>query len=143
MYQTILVTLDTTDSDRTIIDHIKPLVALWHSHVALLHVADGWAARRFGVDAVSPEVTEDRAYLERVRAEFMAAGIPCEAILAFGDPATEIMRYVEEHDCDLIAMATHGHKFMADLLLGETAVRVQHNVKVPVLMVRTVKIADT
>ncbi len=138
MYDTILVTLDTTESDRTIIDHVIRLAVLTHSHVALLHVADGWAARRFGVDAVSPEVTKDRIYLEHIRAEFTDAGIPCEATLAFGSPADEIIRYVEGHDCDLIAMATHGHQFVADLILGETAVRVQHHVTVPVLLVRAV-----
>lgn len=140
MYDIILVTLDTTDSDRTIIDHIKPLARLLKSRIVLVHVADGWAARRFGVDAVSPEVTQDRAYLERIRAEFTGESIACEAVLAFGDPATEIIRLVDEHGCNLIAMATHGHKFVADLFLGETAVRVQHNVKVPVLMVRDVKL---
>ncbi len=112
--------------------------ALLHSQVVLLHVADGWAAQRFGADAVSPEITQDKAYLEQVRAEFAAEGIPCEAELAFGDPAHEIVRWVEEHGCDLIAMSTHGHKFMADLVLGETAMHVQHRVSVPVLLLRAV-----
>ena len=79
MYKTILVTLDGTPSDRTIIEHIKQLAQLLHSRLVLLHVADGWAARAFGADAVSPEIIEDKAYLENVQSEFLSAGIPTEA----------------------------------------------------------------
>jgi nucleotide-binding universal stress UspA family protein len=138
MYDKILVTLDTTATDRAIIEHIKPLALLLHSEVVLLHVADGWAAQRFGADAVSPEVTGDRVYLEQVRDEFVAAGIPCTEELAFGVPAEEIIRWVETHSCDLVAMSTHGHQLLADLVLGETATRVQHHLSVPVLLLRAV-----
>ena len=136
MYETILVTLDTTPTDRAVIDHIKPLAKLCGSKVILLHVADGWAARQFGQDAVSREVTEDRAYLEKVRAEFAAEGIVAETDLAFGEPPREIIKWVREKGCSLIAMSTHGHKFLMDLLLGTTATQVQHRVDVPVLLVR-------
>ena len=136
MYNKILVTLDTTPSDRAIIEHIKVLAQIMHSRVALLHVADGWAARMYGPDAVSPEVNEDRAYLERVRAEFQAEGIPVEAALAYGDPANEIVKWVQQEGCDLVAMSTHGHRFIKDLLLGTTAPKVQHRISVPVLLLR-------
>jgi nucleotide-binding universal stress UspA family protein len=136
MYKTILVTLDGTETDRAIIDHIKELALALRSRVALLHVADGWAARTFGADAVSPEITEDKTYLETVRAELQLAGIPTEAELAFGEPAKEIVKWIEEKGCDLVAMSTHGHRFVADLFLGTTANRVQHNTGVPVLLLR-------
>ena len=96
MYQKILVTLDATPTDRTIIEHVKELAKIMHSRIVLLHVADGWAARRYRADAVSPEVTDDKAYLEVVRAEFQATGVIADAELAFGDPAEEIIRWVEE-----------------------------------------------
>src|SRR5580658_4400490 len=108
MYDTILMTLDTTPTDRAIIKHIKALAAKMQSRVVLLHVADGWAARTFGPDAVGPEVTEDRAYLQRVCKDFESAGIPAETFLAFGDPVTEIVNWVQERHCDLVAMSTHG-----------------------------------
>ena len=136
MYQTILVTLDSTPTDRAIIDHVKPLARLMQSRVVLFHVADGWAARTFGADAVSPEVTADREYLERVRGEFEADGMQAETVLAFGEPADEIVKWVRAKGCDLIAMSTHGHRFLADLILGTTASRVQHQVRVPVLLLR-------
>ena len=136
MYDTILVTLDGTPTDRAIIEHIKQLAKLAHSRLVLLHVADGWAARTYGRDAVSPEIAEDTAYLEKVQAEFAAIGIPAQAELAYGEPANEIIRWVKQKGCDLVAMSTHGHRFLADVFLGTTASRVQHSISVPVLLLR-------
>ena len=136
MYNTILVTLDGTPSDRAIIEHVKQLAKLAGSRLVLLHVADGWAARTYGRDAVSPEITEDTAYLEKVRSEFQGTGISAEAELAYGDPASEIVKWVQQKGCDLVAMSTHGHRFLADLFLGTTASRVQHSISVPVLLLR-------
>jgi nucleotide-binding universal stress UspA family protein len=136
MYKTILVTLDGTPSDQAIIRHVQQLAKLAQSRVVLLHVADGWAARTYGPDAVGPEITEDTAYLKGVRAEFQSTGIPVEAELAYGDPATEIVKWVRQKGCDLVAMSTHGHRFLADLFLGTTAIRVQHRLSVPVLLLR-------
>lgn len=136
MYDTILVTLDGTPTDQAIIAHIKQLAKLAHSQVVLLHVADGWAARTYGPDAVSAEITEDTAYLEQVRSELQAAGIPTQAELAYGDPVTEIVKWVEQKGCSLVAMSTHGHRFFADIFLGTTASRVQHSIRVPVLLLR-------
>jgi len=137
MYDTILVTLDGTPSDRAIIEHIKQLAKLAHSRLVLLHVADGWAARTYGPDAVSPEIAEDTAYLEKVLAEFQSAGIPTQAELAYGEPANEIIKWVKQKGCDLVAMSTHGHRFLADVFLGTTASRVQHNISAPVLLLRS------
>ncbi len=136
MYDTILVTLDGTPTDRAIIEHVKRLAVLAKSHLVLLHVADGWAARTYGPDAVSPEITEDTAYLQKVQSEFRAEGIPAEAELAYGDPVSEIVKWVKQKGCDLVAMSTHGHRFLADLFLGTTATRVQHAISVPVLLLR-------
>lgn len=136
MYETILVTLDGTPTDRAIIEHIKKLANLAHSRVVLLHVADGWAARTYGPDAVSPEIAEDTAYLEKIRAELQSAGIPAEAELAYGEPASQIIQWVQRKGCDLVAMSTHGHRFLADVFLGATATRVRHNINVPVLLLR-------
>jgi nucleotide-binding universal stress UspA family protein len=136
MYKTILVTLDGKPTDRTIVDHIKTLAHEMHSRVVLMHVADGWAARTFGPDAVSQEVSDDQRYLDRVRGEFEASGTPAEIVLAFGEPADEIVRWIRQNGCDLVAMSTHGHRFLADLFLGTTASRVQHQVSVPVLLLR-------
>jgi nucleotide-binding universal stress UspA family protein len=136
MYNTILVTLDGTPTDKAIVEHVKKLAKMAHSRVVLLHVADGWAARTYGPDAVSPEIAQDTAYLEKVCAEFQDVGISAEAELAYGEPVKEIVRWVRQKGCDLVAMSTHGHRFLADIFLGTTASRVQHNISVPVLLLR-------
>jgi nucleotide-binding universal stress UspA family protein len=136
VYKTILVTLDGTRTDRTIIEHVKALAKWAGSDVVLLHVADGWAARTYGPDAISPEITEDTAYLKKVCAEFQAEGISARAELAYGDPGREIVKWVKQKGCDLVAMSTHGHGFLADLLLGSASRRVRHSIHVPVLLLK-------
>jgi nucleotide-binding universal stress UspA family protein len=136
LYKTILVTLEGTSTDRAIIDHIKPLAKLMRSRLVLLHVATGVPAKYHGKDAAGKEVDESRNYLGRVQSEFAAEGIPAEAELAYGDAAREIVNWVSRKGCDLVAMSTHGHQWVADLLLGTTAIKVQHNISVPVLLLR-------
>ena len=136
MYKTILVTLDTTSTDRAVIDHVKQLAAVLHSSVVLLHVATGVSAQFHGANAGGEEVEEDQAYLERIQTEFESAGIPARAELAFGNPAREIIKRVKEMDCDMVAMSTHGHKGVTDLILGTTINQVRHSVSVPVLLLR-------
>ena len=136
LYKTILVTLEGTPTDQAIIEHVKLLAQAMQSRVVLLHVATGVPAKYHGTDAAGKEVEESRAGLERVRAEFTAAGIPAEVELACGEPAKQIVNWVRQNGCDLVAMSTHGHQFMADLVLGTTAFNVQHSISVPVLMIR-------
>ena len=136
LYKTILVTLEGTATDRAIIDHIKLLAPAMQSRVVLLHVATGVPAKYHRTDAAGKEVEESKVFLGRVRDEFTAAGIPTEAQLAYGEPAKEIVNWVQQNGCDLVAMSTHGHQFVADLVLGTTANRVQHSLSVPVLLLR-------
>jgi nucleotide-binding universal stress UspA family protein len=136
MYDNILLTLDASPADRPIIEHIKKLARIMRSRVVLLHVATGTAVKVYGANAAGKEVDDSRAYLDRVKAEFDEANIPAAAELGYGEPAKEIVKWVEKKGCDLIAMGTHGHKLLADLVFGTTATRVQHNISVPVLLLR-------
>ena len=136
LYKKILVTLECTPTDRAIIDHIKRLAPAMQSRVVLLHVATGVPAKYHRTDAAGKEVEESKAFLGRIREEFSAAGIPTEAQLAFGEPVKEIVNWVQRNGCDLVAMSTHGHQLLADLVLGTTAIRVQHSLSIPVLLLR-------
>jgi manganese transport protein len=139
MYKLILVTLDGTACDRALIEHVKLLAKQAQSKLVLLHVADGWAARTYGPDAVSPEITEDTAYLRRVQAEFLTAEIPTEIQLAYGSPPVEVLKAAEALKCDLIAMAGHGHRLFGDILHGSTITQVRHKTLIPLLLVRAKK----
>jgi nucleotide-binding universal stress UspA family protein len=136
VYETILLALDLSPADRPIIEHVKKLAGIMHSRVVLLHVAVGAAAQFHEEDAGGKEVKEARAYLKQIRAELESSGVPAECQLAFGEPAREIIKWVDEKGCDLVAMGTHGHKLVGDLFFGATASKVQHNIGVPVLLLR-------
>jgi nucleotide-binding universal stress UspA family protein len=56
--------------------------------------------------------------------------------LALGDPAKEILKTAERQNCDLIAMTTHGHRFISDLVHGSTISEVRHKATIPILLVR-------
>ncbi|PYP79049.1 MAG: universal stress protein [Gemmatimonadetes bacterium] len=140
MYQRILVPLEHSDYDDAILAHVAELARFHRSSVVLIHVADGWAARnQQGLSLrESAEMRDDRDYIETRRDELEAAGISAEAVLAGGDPGTEIAAAAERERCDLVAMSTHGHKGVQDLLRGSVANEVRHRTTVPVLMVRGV-----
>ena len=141
MYKRILVTVDGTKTDRAIIGHVKELARLAQSHVVLLHVADGWAARNYERFQLreSEEMKQDREYLAALSEELRGEGYEVKAVLAMGDPATEIIKLARAESVDLIAMTTHGHRFVADLLHGSTADKVRHEVDVPVLLLKVRK----
>jgi len=141
MYKHILIPLENGDADETILGHIKPLARMTGAKLLLVHVADGWVARNFNQLklAESEEMKQDRAYLEKRRRELSDEGFSCEAVLALGEPSNEIIKLAETRDVDLIAMTTHGHRFISDILYGATADKVRHAVNVPVLLVRAGK----
>ena len=138
MYATILVALENSKTDEAILNHVESLAKLAGSRLLLVHVADGWVARTKDELnlADSAEMKEDRAYLESVRARFSGKGIESDTVLLAGEPADEIVKLAEVRKVELIAMSTHGHRFLADLILGSTARRVRHEVGVPVLLVK-------
>lgn len=138
LYRKILVTLENSATDEAILTHVLSLAKLTGAELLLVHVADGWAARHLEQLnlAESAEMREDREYLETVRQRFVAAGIRAEAILLNGEPADEIVKVAEARGADLIAMSTHGHRFVGDLIFGSTSRKVRHVAQVPVLLVR-------
>jgi nucleotide-binding universal stress UspA family protein len=138
MYKRILVAAENSAADRAVLSHVQDLARLTGAKLVLVHVADGWAARNFHELHLreSQEMRDDRDYLERLRVELAEAGFEVETRLALGDPAREIARVAGEEQVDLIAMSTHGHRFVKDVLLGATADRLRHLVKIPVLLVR-------
>jgi len=138
MYRRILVAVENSPADRTILSHVTALARLTGAELLLVHVADGWAARHFDELKLreSEEMKSDRVYLEELQADLITQGFKVQTKLALGDPATELIRAADDKTIDLIAMSTHGHRFLADLLLGATADRVRHLVKVPVLLLR-------
>ena len=138
MYKRILVAVENSAYDSAIIDHVAKLASLCRASVVIIHVADGWVARNIQQLALreSDEMKEDRAYIDGLAARLEQQGLQAEAVLACGNPGQEICAAAAREQCDLIAMATHGHKLLNDVLRGSVANAVRHNTTVPVLLVR-------
>ena len=138
MYKKILVALENSRSDEALLPHIEKLAVLLHSELLLVHVADGWAARHFDKLklAESEEMKADRAYLESTASRLRAAGLVVQVQLALGDPPEQILKAADSEQCDLIAMTTHGHRLIGDIIYGSTIEKVRHHATVPLLVVR-------
>ena len=141
MYQKILVALENSPADKHLLPEVAALAKLLRSQVLLLHVADGWAARHFEdlKLAESEEMREDRNYLEGLAAQLRAEGLQVNTCLALGNPPDEILKTADRESCDLIAMATHGHRYLSDILHGSTIAEVRHRAIAPLLLVRAGK----
>lgn len=138
MYKKILVAIENSRADEAILEHIGGLARLTGASLLLVHVADGFAARHFEDLELreSDEIRDDRAYLARRTDELTSAGLVVESRLAMGDPPTELIRIAAAEQVDLIAMSTHGHRFLSDVIHGTTVDKVRHTVRVPVLLLR-------
>ena len=137
MYHKILVALENSRSDQTLLPHIEQLASLVHAELLLVHVADGWVARHFDKLklAESEEMKADRDYLESTAAKLRDRGLRVSVHLALGDPPTEILRTAETEKCDLIAMTTHG-RGASRLLLGSVADKVLRGTTCSILLAR-------
>jgi nucleotide-binding universal stress UspA family protein len=138
VYKRILLPLDNSPTDGPIIAHVHELARHCGASLLLIHVADGFAARNLEQLELkeSEEIRKDRAYLDETAARLAATGLQVDAILAGGDPTDEIVAAAVREKCDLIAMGTHGHRFIKDIFFGSVANEVRHKSLVPVLLVR-------
>ncbi|MFA6546734.1 MAG: universal stress protein [Limisphaerales bacterium] len=138
MYRKILVALENSRADESLLPHVTELARLHGSSLLLVHVADGWVARNYDQLklAESEEMRADQGYLDATAAQLRAAGLTVESHLALGDPPKEILKTAEREQCDLIAMTTHGHRLLGDLIYGSTIEQVRHRAAIPVLLVR-------
>ena len=141
MYKKILIALDNSPADAAMLAHVAELASHFGSQLLLLHVADGFAARAFDQLklAESEEMKADQDYLKKIAEDFRAKKISVETRLALGNPPTEIVKLAEGENCDLIAMAGHGHKLLGDILHGSTITEVRHSTAIPLLVLRAKK----
>ncbi len=141
MYKKILVALENSPADESILPHVTELALRFGSKILLLHVADGFAARSFEQLklAESEEMKTDRIYLEKIAGELRVKKLSVESQLALGSPPTEIVKIAEAGKFDLIAMAGHGHRLFGDIFHGSTITQVRHNTSIPLLVARTPK----
>ena len=138
MYKHILVPLDNSPVDQVILNHVRDLARFCGADLVLVHVADGYAARLQNDLNLedSEEIKKDRLYLEERSQELSENGFQVKSYLIGGEPADEILSIAEKERCDLIAMSTHGHRFLKDIILGSVAENIRHRTNIPILMIR-------
>ena len=140
MYKNILIPLDNSPTDQAILEHIRPLAQMTKAHLVLMHVADGFGARlqdQLNL-ADSEEMKKDQSYLDQHCEALTREGFKVKAILVQGkEPVVGILEIAQKEACDLIAMATHGHGFVKDLILGSVADNLRHQTDIPILMIRS------
>jgi manganese transport protein len=138
MFKKILVALDHSRADNELLPQVKELAKLTQAEILLLHVSTGWAAQwQDNLNlSDSQEMKEDREYLERVAQKLREEGFPVTARHERGEPARAILKAARGEHCDLIAMAAHGHKLIADLIHGTTITKVRHESEIPIFLIK-------
>jgi manganese transport protein len=141
MFKKILVALDHSKADAALLPRVKQLAQLTEAEIVLLHVSTGWAAQ-WQDDlnlSDSKEIKEDQDFLDGVAQELRAEGFRVTTRHARGEPAREILKGAQAEQCDLIAMTTHGHRLISDLIHGTTITKVRHESPVPIFLVKAEK----
>lgn len=70
------------------------------------------------------------------------AGYAVSVAVRFGEPAEEILRFIESEGVQLVAMTTHGRTGLRRLIFGSVAEQVLRRVVVPVLLFCPLETAD-
>jgi len=133
VYKKILVAMDCSPVDEVIIEHVSALAIQNQAQVYLLHVVH------------SHTLDQHRTMLEK--AELLlnhscdllkSRHIKAYMIIRSGEPDTEILDEVEGKDYDLVAMATHGHSLIGDILFGSVSRSLKHKITIPLLLIKPV-----
>ena len=131
VYRKILVTMDCSPVDNAIVEHIAALALLSGAKVHLLHVVH---SHTLDQDRILREKAEKclQDHLDSLRQK----GVEAQMVLRSGEPESEILEEIENNGYDLVAMALHGHTFLADALLGSVSRSLKHAIRIPLLLLR-------
>jgi nucleotide-binding universal stress UspA family protein len=141
MYDRILLPTDGSETMAGVIEHAVGLADHHDATLHTLYVANTASLSDLPADAGWENVTEalhreGEEAIATIEAQAERHGIAIEPDVREGSPATEILDYADEEDCDVIVMGTHGRSGVDRLLLGSVAERVVRSSAVPVLTIR-------
>jgi manganese transport protein len=138
-YRRIGVAVEFTAGDDAVLEHAANLARAHAAPLVLLHVVEGAGASLFGPDTADQESRQDQEAMAVLVEHLHREGLQAEGVLGYGTPAKELVRLAREGNLDLLVLGTHGHRFLADLALGETVSPVLHRMTIPVLVVPAVR----
>lgn len=133
-YKKIAVALDFSNSDSKALNKALQIGGNNCSYV-LIHIVETPGAFLYGKEASDFETNEDRNNLNHLTDILIQKGYRTEGVLGYGNPSSKIPLLVNENNCELLVMGTHGHRGFLDFLLGNTVDKVRHDLTIPVLLV--------
>ena len=131
VYRKILVAIDCSPVDQVIIEHVTALARQNDAQVYLLHVVHSHTLDQHRVLREEAEASL-KTHVEALQAQ----GVRAYAVIRSGEPDAEILEEIEGKNYDLVAMATHGHTFIGDILFGSVSRTLKHKVNIPLLLIR-------
>ncbi|WP_117365810.1 universal stress protein [Natrarchaeobaculum sulfurireducens] len=142
MYDTVLAPTDGSDGSHAALKHALDLASTYDATLHTQYVVESSPAFAADLDDATEEEVYGSLYdagrrtVEEVTARADAAGIDdVETSVDRGVPHEEILAYVDEHDVDLVVMATAGRTGSSRELIGSVAERVVRASPAPVVTV--------
>ena len=130
----ILVTTDLSQFSLEALAYAQSFGLLYASRIFLLHV-----------DEHTHHRSDDQALA--ALAEFVARNVDPDIkltqVVRSGHPASEIRKFSQEENVDLIVMATHGRTGVKHALMGSVAEKVVRLSAVPVLAVKPLPVRES
>jgi manganese transport protein len=134
-YRRIGVAVEFAGADGVVLSQAAALARANGAPLVLVHVVEGPGAAYYGAATDDQESRTDRARMAELVEHLRREGLTAEGVLGYGDPPEELVRLAKAQGMDLLVLGTHGHRFLADLALGQTVSPVLHQLAIPVLVV--------
>jgi nucleotide-binding universal stress UspA family protein/hemerythrin-like domain-containing protein len=143
MYRHLLVPLDDSQLAVETVHHAVKLAKTLGAKVTFFHAQADYGASSIGAleRVMSPDTFNDhmageaRAILAKAEVVARVAGVPHESAIMTSDrPHEAILHVAETRGCDLIFIASHGHRGIKGLMLGSETQKVLQQTTIPVLV---------
>lgn len=136
-YQRIGVAVEFGGADNAVLAQATAVARLHEAPLLLIHVVEGPGAAFYGAATDDQESRSDRRNMSELVKYLQSEGLRAEGVLGYGEPPDELVRIARERKLDFLVLGTHGHRFFADLALGQTVSPVLHRLQIPILVVPT------
>jgi manganese transport protein len=138
-YRRIGVAVEFAGADNAVLAQAATVARSHDAPLLLIHVVEGPGADYYGPATDDQESRVDRLRMAELVKHLRSDGLEAEGVLGYGDPPDELVRLARERQLDFLVLGTHGHRFFADLALGQTVAPVLHRLQIPILVVPTTK----
>jgi manganese transport protein len=133
------VALDNSPIDELVISRAMSLAKIHKAEITLIHVTDSPGVQVYGEQMRDEHARDDLSYIDEIVEILKRQGYKAYPVLRAGKPAVEIVKAVKAEKIDLLLLGSHGHRFIGDMLFGETATHVRHNLDIPIMVVKPPK----